>query len=78
MMEINEAVVLQKLGNNLRRLREKKGWSLRDLSDRCGIDNSKISKIEKGTINITILTLMQLSIALDTTATELLGKPRRK
>ncbi|WP_202628677.1 helix-turn-helix domain-containing protein [Sediminibacterium soli] len=77
-MEINEAVVLQKLGNNLRRLREKKGWSLRDLSDRCGIDNSKISKIEKGTINITILTLMQLSIALDTTATELLGKPRRK
>ncbi|SJZ45394.1 helix-turn-helix domain-containing protein [Sediminibacterium ginsengisoli] len=71
-MELKEAVVLQKLGGNIRRLREKKGWTLRDMSERCGIDNSKISKIEKGTINITIMTLLQLSIALDTTPAQLL------
>ena len=71
-MELKEALVLQKPGENIRRLREKKGWTLRDMSDRCGIDNSKISKIEKGNINITIITLIQLSIVPDATPAQLL------
>lgn len=77
-MQLQEDIVLEKMGDTIRKLREKKGWSLRQMADRCGIDNSKIAKIEKGTINITVLTLMELAIALGVTPGELLGKARRR
>jgi transcriptional regulator with XRE-family HTH domain len=63
---------LQKLGENIKRLREAKGLSLRQLSYTCNVDNSKIAKIEKGQINITFTTLMQLANALEVHPSELL------
>ena len=57
--------VLKKFGENLRRLRKEKGLSLREMSYSCSIDNSKIAKIEKGMINITFTTLLQLATALE-------------
>jgi DNA-binding Xre family transcriptional regulator len=57
--------VLKKFGENLRRLRKEKGLSLREMSYACSIDNSKIAKIEKGMINITFTTLLQLASALE-------------
>ncbi|HXB32938.1 MAG TPA: helix-turn-helix transcriptional regulator [Puia sp.] len=57
--------VLKKFGENLRRLRKEKGLSLREMSYACSIDNSKIAKIEKGMINITFTTLLQLATALE-------------
>jgi len=63
---------LKILGANIKRLREAKGLSLRQLSYACNIDNSKISKIEKGQINITFTTLLQLANALEMHPSELL------
>ena len=63
---------LKKLGANIKRLREMKNLSLRELSYACDIDNSKISKIEKGQINITFTTILQLAKALDISPSELL------
>jgi transcriptional regulator with XRE-family HTH domain len=57
--------VLKKFGENLRRLRKEKALSLREMSYACSIDNSKIAKIEKGMINITFTTLLQLASALE-------------
>ena len=57
--------VLKQFGDNLRRLRKEKGLSLREMSYACSIDNSKIAKIEKGMINITFTTLLQLAVALE-------------
>jgi len=57
--------VLKRFGENLRKLRKDKGLSLREMSYACSIDNSKIAKIEKGMINITLTTLLQLAIALE-------------
>jgi DNA-binding Xre family transcriptional regulator len=57
--------VLKKFGENLRKLRKEKGLSLREMSYACSIDNSKIAKIEKGMINITFTTLLQLAVALE-------------
>jgi DNA-binding Xre family transcriptional regulator len=57
--------VLKKFGENLRKLRKAKGLSLREMSYACSIDNSKIAKIEKGMINITFTTLLQLASALE-------------
>ena len=56
---------LKKFGENLRKLRKAKGLSLREMSSACNIDNSKIAKIEKGMINITYTTLLQLALALE-------------
>lgn len=56
---------LKKFGENLRKLRKQKGFSLREMSYACSIDNSKIAKIEKGQINITVTTLLQLAVALE-------------
>jgi DNA-binding Xre family transcriptional regulator len=57
--------VLKRFGENLRKLRKEKGLSLREMSYACSIDNSKIAKIEKGMINITFTTLLQLALALE-------------
>lgn len=63
---------LKRLGLNIKKLREAKGLSFRELSYACEIDHSKISKIEKGQINITFTTILQLAKALDATPAELL------
>jgi DNA-binding Xre family transcriptional regulator len=42
------------------------------MSYACSIDNSKIAKIEKGMINITFTTLLQLATALETHPSTLL------
>jgi transcriptional regulator with XRE-family HTH domain len=57
--------VLKKFGENLHRLRKAKGLSLREMSYACNIDNSKIAKIEKGLVNITFTTLLELALALE-------------
>jgi transcriptional regulator with XRE-family HTH domain len=64
---------LKILGANIKRLREAKQLSLRELSYSCNIDNSKISKIEKGHVNITFTTIMQLAEALEITPSQLLN-----
>lgn len=63
---------LKKFGSHLSELRKKKKLSLRELSYACDIDNSKISKIEKGTVNITFTTIVQLAEALEVTLPELM------
>lgn len=63
---------LKKLGSNIKKLREAKGLSFRELSYACDIDNSKISKIEKGQVNITLTTILQLAKALEVHPAELL------
>jgi transcriptional regulator with XRE-family HTH domain len=65
MITPGDTKALKKFGENLRRLRKAKGLSLREMSYACSIDNSKIAKIEKGMINITYTTLLQLAIALE-------------
>jgi transcriptional regulator with XRE-family HTH domain len=56
---------LKRFGENLQKLRKDRGLSLREMSYACSIDNSKIAKIEKGRINITLTTLLQLASALE-------------
>jgi transcriptional regulator with XRE-family HTH domain len=66
--------ILKEFGNNLKKIRTQKGLSLRALSYECSIDFSDIGKIERGEINITLLTIMQLAKALNVPVVELFGK----
>lgn len=72
MIRQSDKANLKKLGAQIKKLREAKKLSLRELSYACDIDNSKISKIEKGQINITFTTMLQLAKALETEPSQLL------
>lgn len=52
-------------GKQLRKLRKERKLSYRDLAQRCNVDYSDISKIEKGQIRIQLPTLYELSLGLD-------------
>lgn len=58
-------------GKQLEVLRVKKDLSFRALAQRCDIDHSDISKIEKGQINIQIGTVMELAKGLNVHPREL-------
>ena len=76
-MQESKDELLQRIGQNIQRIRLKKKLSLRELSYQCNIDNSKISKIEGGHFNITIGTLLEIATALNVSTGELL-KPVKK
>jgi transcriptional regulator with XRE-family HTH domain len=44
----NSAIDLQKLGHNVRFLRQGKGWTLNDLAEKSGISKAYISDLENG------------------------------
>ena len=55
MAKKDEALV--RLGANLRRAREKRGWSQEELAHRCGVHRTYVGSVERGEYNVTILTL---------------------
>jgi len=55
---------IQMFGERVAELRTKRGLSLRDLESECNLDHSNISKIEKGKINPSLITILELSKGL--------------
>jgi transcriptional regulator with XRE-family HTH domain len=62
----------EKFGAHLKKVREGKELSLRELASKCELDDSQISKIENGKTNIQLSTLFELSKGLDIKPKELL------
>ncbi|MEJ6009366.1 helix-turn-helix transcriptional regulator [Novosphingobium aquae] len=50
-----------RLGKNVRKLREAKGWSQEDYADRAGIHRTYVSDIERGRRNPTITVVAKLA-----------------
>ncbi|MFK8250539.1 helix-turn-helix domain-containing protein [Ancylobacter terrae] len=61
-----------RLAARLRLEREARGWSLADLAARAGLAKATISKIERGEISPTAVTLVRLATAFDLTLAGLL------
>jgi len=72
MPKSNDREIQAKFGDNLRRIRESKGFSLNDLSLRCDIDKSNIGKIENGRFNLQLTKILELAKGLGVEAKELL------
>lgn len=53
------------VGEQIAQLRVKRGLSVRQLADLCGIDYSNLSKIERGTYNASIAVINKILTALD-------------
>jgi len=62
----------KKLGENLRKLRLKKGLSQGNLAKELNVDRAYISNIENGRMNPTLSTLEKISKALGISSSELL------
>jgi transcriptional regulator with XRE-family HTH domain len=62
----------KKLGENLRKLRLKKGLSQGVLANKLGVDRAYISNIENGRMNPTLSTLEKIAGALGVSSSELL------
>ena len=61
-----------RLGQNVRRLREARGWSQEDYADRAGIHRTYVSDIERGRRNPTITVVEKLGSPFGVCAAELL------
>ena len=52
------------MGILLRQVRDRRGWSLRQLGERSGVSYVTIQRIEAGTLSPTVATLEKLAAAL--------------
>ncbi len=67
-MEIRE-----RLAKNLRRLRQKRGWSQETFAAEAGLHRTYVSDLERGARNPTITVVEKLAVALKVGAGDLLG-----
>ena len=68
MAEINKQV-----GFNIRKYREKKGWSQEQLAFEASLHRAYIGQIERGEKNIGLKNLEKIAIALSVKTSKLLG-----
>lgn len=61
-----------KMGMRIRQVRKAKGWSQDELAKRCGISMSFLGHIERGTRIMSMETFVNICVALDAGADELL------
>lgn len=64
---------LVKFGQHLQALRKSKNLSLRKLALNCNIEHSDIKRYENGEINMTFLTIIELSKGLGVPLKELMN-----
>lgn len=64
--------ICTRLGLNVRRLREAKGWSQEDYADRAGIHRTYVSDIERGRRNPTVTVVEKLAMPFEVSAGSLL------
>lgn len=67
---------LRLLAGRVRRLRESRGWTRGELAQRSGLSVRFLARIEGGDGNLSLVRLVHLAKALDTTADVLLRAPR--
>lgn len=65
------------VGENVRRIRTRKGWTQERLAEASGFNQQYISDLEAGKRNPTIISLYELAMALGVSHIELL-RPARK
>ena len=66
--------IRRKLGLNVRRAREARGWSQEHFAHEAGIHRTYVSDIERGARNPTILVVERLAEALGTGAADLFAE----
>ena len=63
--------IQRQLGDRIRRLRRKRGWSQEEFADISELHRTYIGAVERGEKNLTISTIHTLAKTLDTTIAQL-------
>lgn len=71
-MNPKDDTTIKNFGAAVRQLRKEKGLTLLQLSERCDVDYTTISKIERGLINTTITMVARIAKALEIKPSQLL------
>jgi len=61
-----------RVGQRVRQLREKRGWSQEEFADICGLHRTYIGSVERGERNLTLNSLHTLAKALNVKMAEIL------
>lgn len=64
--------IRRRVGQNVRKFRQAKGWSQEEFADECGLHRTYVSGVERGVRNPTITVLHRLAKALRVTPSQLL------
>ena len=72
-MDISEESFILNLGIHIRKLRDKKNMSQQDLANDCGMSKRQIGRIERGEINTTLGTIINIANALHIEPKDLLN-----
>jgi XRE family transcriptional regulator, regulator of sulfur utilization len=59
------------IGGNLRRIRKSRGWSQERLSDKSGLDQDYVGRLERGQVNVSTDTLAKVCAVLGVDMMEL-------
>ncbi|MBX3165324.1 MAG: helix-turn-helix transcriptional regulator [Bacteroidetes bacterium] len=62
---------IKQIGNNIKRLRLKKGFTQLDLSAACGFEETTLYRLEHGKTNPTVKTLLKIANALQVKLTDI-------
>lgn len=64
---------MQQIGERIRKFRTELGLSQKELAEKLGVAQNTVAQYEKGTSKLSIEVLYYLTLALNTTADEILG-----
>ena len=59
--------IRRRLGLNVRRLRQAKGWSQEEFAERAGVHRTYVSGVERGVRNPTVTVVEKLATGLEAT-----------
>ena len=57
---MNEELIKKQLGRQIKALREEMGWRQEDVQDKTGLSSRYLGRIERGSVNLTLSTLLRL------------------
>jgi transcriptional regulator with XRE-family HTH domain len=66
--------LLVRLGDRIRKLRKKRGWTQVEMAERVGIDRSFLADVERGKRNVSILNLDVMAKGLKITLSQLFSR----
>ena len=70
--------IRRRVGLNMKKHREDRGWSQEELAFECGLHRTYISGVERGVRNPTVVVLQKIAKALKVPAAALLDESSRK
>jgi len=68
------ADLLIRLGDRLRKLRKKRGWTQAEMAEKVGIDRSFLADVERGKRNVSILNVELMAKGLKVSLAQLFSR----